>query len=108
MRTSSPNYLIIFSLLISLVAMIKGLHANYNLYWAYMDSGGKTRALFGLIEVVYFGRVLLLIPLILINIWLFVVAKNYPSKRWSNLALCVAFFAGIILVCPFWRLLASV
>lgn len=99
----SPTYLITFSLLISLAALIAGIHANYALYIDYLNSSGKTRALFGLMELAYLRRFYLLIPLVLINLWLFVVAKNYPSKRWSIVALFVAFFAGWILVYPFWR-----
>jgi hypothetical protein len=103
MRPSSPKYLITFSLLISLAAIIAGVYANHSLYWEYMNSSGKNSALFGLNELIYLRRLYLLIPLIPINIWLYIVAKNYPSKRWSIVALCVAFVAGFVLVHRFWR-----
>jgi hypothetical protein len=98
----SPIYLIAFSFLTSLVAIAKAVIYNLACMQQFSNAEETTMARFG-IEIEHFSRFYLYIPLILINLWLFVVAKNYPSKRLSIVALSVAFFAGCLLGFPVWR-----
>jgi hypothetical protein len=102
MPYKSPIYLQILSLTISLICIGKSVQVNVELYEHYMSATNKSRAFLGLVELVHIWRIWLFIPLVLVNIWLYVVLKNYLVKIWGLLLLVLAVLAGCMLMAHYW------
>jgi len=68
-----------------------------------MTATGKSRAFLGMIELVHAWRIWLYIPLVLINIWLFVILKNYSVKIWGYVILVLSVIAGWMINAHYWQ-----
>jgi hypothetical protein len=82
-------YLIIF---LSLICLIFSVKVNINTYQDYMQSTGKTRALFGLSELKFSYRYYLGI-LSLIG---FIISANYLRKKENPILLSIAMLISML------------
>lgn len=91
-------YLIIF---VSFICLIFSVKVNINTYQDYIQSTGKTRALFGLSELkfsykYYFG---------IISLIGFIISANYLRKKENRLLVSIAMLISILaMIMSFFRI----
>jgi len=83
----------VLSLVSSSICIVGLLIHNYNLSLAYLSSGGKTRALFGIIELSRIHIKLYFIPFALISIVLGILAV----RRKENKSLVIVSIIGCLI-----------
>ena len=92
------TYLII---LVSFICLIFSVKVNINIYQDYIQSTGKTRALFGLSELkfsyIYYLGILSLIG--------FIITANYLRKKENRLLVSIAMLISILaIIMSFFRI----
>ncbi len=91
-------YLIIF---VSFICLILSIKVTINTYQDYVQSTGKTRALFGLSELKFSYRYYLVI-LSLIG---FIISANYLRKKTNRLLVSIAMLISILaIITSFFRI----
>jgi len=100
------SILSIISIMLSIACLIATLKTNHDIAIRYLSSDGKTKAIFGIIEITIFSYQYYFVILSLIAI---VVAFIASKRRETRLINVISYFIGIlsllfIFVRP-WRLL---
>lgn len=88
--------------IIHLAILTECIRIQFVLYFKFIESTGKSRALFGLIEMGYEYRYLFLLPLILTSFGIYRLHSEFRLPvSWLNFTRLLAFFSVVI---PFWKL----
>jgi hypothetical protein len=94
----------ILSLISSNLCIVGLLIHNYNLSLAYLSSGGKTRALFGIIELSRLHIKLYFIPFAFLSIGFGVLAvKKKENKVWAAVSIIACLIAIVSFFIRYWR-----
>ena len=94
----------VLSLVSSSICMVGLLIFNYNLSLTYLSSGGKTRALFGIIELSRIHIKLYFIPFALLSIVFGVLAvKKNGKKIWAVVSVIGCLIAIVPFFIRYWR-----
>lgn len=94
----------ILSVVSSSICMVGIFIFNYNLSLTYLSSGGKTRALFGIIELSRIHIKLYFIPFALLSIVLGLLAvKKREKEIWAVLSVIGCLIAIVFFFIRYWR-----
>ncbi|MCO4294808.1 hypothetical protein NF867_18235 [Solitalea sp. MAHUQ-68] len=107
--TTKPKIsLSILALLISLVSIIWLLEINRQIAIAFENSDGKTRALFGIIEILSFGyKYYLVIPGLFAVILGVLGLKRKESRRLSIASICSGLLIILSVFIRLWTVMVS-
>ena len=90
----------------SVLSIISIIYIDAQIALRYIQANGKTKALFGIIEVLQFNyKHLILLPAILSIVLTFKILKSKEFKIWDACTLIVSIVAIIATVTSSWRLL---
>ena len=95
----------IFALVLTLVVFIVILIINFSMAMRYHNADGKTRALFGIVELSEFSyKYYLLIPAVISVIFGVASITKKGDKRRAIIVLTISFISIILILLPFWRI----
>lgn len=93
----------LISIIVSGLSLIIIIKINYDIAHRYLESDGKTQALFGLIEIANFYYKYYLISLALISLMLAIIgSKKSENKLINRIAYLIAFLTLIAIFLKIW------
>jgi hypothetical protein len=91
----------VFSILLSFTAIILIVYINYQIAKEYLRVDGKTRALFGIKEILQFSYQYYVIIIGFLALGIALIIRN-PDKQ-KSIALALSLGAIILVFCRLWR-----
>lgn len=90
-----------FLITLSIAEIVYLIFLNYNLAQRYLSADGKTRALFGIIELTWLVYKFYLAPFLIVSLILLIL--SFRKKEWKTLSIVAALLNVVSIVIVFVR-----
>ena len=103
-KQNKSNYYLHTSIVISIISILTTMYINYKIADTYLRTRGKTRALYGLMEMLSFGYQYYVVLLGILSLMFAALTINKGEKKNKIIAaLLLSLFAISIVFARIWR-----